>query len=292
MRNKITLRTFRKMEKLCDLSFDIIWSFDNSVFYDLDALPKSVFKISHIVDLNMDFQLAQAAQSADICFCTTDILKTKLLRYNEKTYKINHGLAIGHKEKPSKQRNESQLKAVYVGNLAMKYMDWHILLSTAQQHPNIDFMFFGPHAQNYDTKINAMHDDKRRLFELDNTFAPGTIDSDEIPSILAQADFLLIAYQEAHHQDQANPHKVMEYLASGKPIVSTFTKEYDGLGLFEMSIKNKEFEHLFKQAVFRLKDLNANELAQQRKKFASNNTYDLQISRIEKIIADKTSVKQ
>ena len=52
----INRRAFNRLESIAGVDFDIIWSFDNSVFYQMDALPENVFRISHIVDINMDFK--------------------------------------------------------------------------------------------------------------------------------------------------------------------------------------------------------------------------------------------
>jgi hypothetical protein len=45
-----------QIEKLMEIKFDLVWSFDNSVFYDMEVFGLGTLKISHIVDFNQDFQ--------------------------------------------------------------------------------------------------------------------------------------------------------------------------------------------------------------------------------------------
>src|SRR5947208_1346282 len=78
LQKKIIKRKFNHLQRECNIRFDIIWSFDNSVFFDFSALPSHVIKISHIVDLNQDFQTQKAAITADYCFCTTEAIKHRL----------------------------------------------------------------------------------------------------------------------------------------------------------------------------------------------------------------------
>ena len=89
--NAFFRKAWEQLQAVSKTKFDVIWSFDNSVFYDLDALPNEVLKISHIVDLNQDFETERAARSADICFCTTEQLRERLGIFNTKTFKITHG---------------------------------------------------------------------------------------------------------------------------------------------------------------------------------------------------------
>src|SRR5688572_10568166 len=91
VRRKIIARTYSELIALCKTDFDVVWSFDNSVFFDLSALPATALKISHIVDYNQDFQTKRAASTADFCFCTSDVILNRLSGYSDRVHKINHG---------------------------------------------------------------------------------------------------------------------------------------------------------------------------------------------------------
>lgn len=280
IKRTIIKRMIEKFEKFCAVQFDIIWSFDNSVFYDLSNLPQAVIKISHIVDLNMDFNVRVAAKTSSICFCTTSRIKKRLGKYNNNTFMINHGLSLPEKDVAvTILPGENRLKAVYVGNLLMKYLDWKILLQAAIKMSDVDFIFFGPGASSFDE--SSFDQDKKKIHDLHNVYFPGRISSDKIPAVLRASDVLLIAYKENHHSDQANPHKVMEYLYSGKPIVATYTEEYAEKDLLQMTYRNHEWSGLLREVVSNLDKYNARDLADRRIAFALDNTYDQQIDRIE-----------
>lgn len=272
---------YRRLQKLCNVKFDVVWSFDNSVFFDFHALPRPILKISHIVDLNQNFQTKKAASTADICLATTDFIVKRLLLYTSKVYKINHGYNEIGKPAKIKLPGISPVKVIYSGNLAMPYIDWKILYRIASANAGVDFLFIGPHADVYSDEY------KRKLFDCQNVFAIGRIASELVPSYLHQADILLVSYQERHFEDQANPHKMMEYLGSGRAIVATWTAEYASLkeaGLIAMSRRNWEFPDIFAAVLSRLELWNTEEKQHQRSNIAMNNSYTRQIKRIEDCI--------
>ncbi|MFY0689694.1 MAG: glycosyltransferase [Cyclobacteriaceae bacterium] len=290
IRRLFTRRVFWQLESLVYTSFDVIWSFDNSVFFQMDALPSNVLKISHIVDLNQDFEMELAAQTADFAFCTSQAIKARLERYApNKTYWINHGLSVNETnwngslgELPGK----NEIKAVYAGNLSMMYLDWYILFETARINHHVDFIFFGSNWENYDLSVNAMHSWKKQMFELDNVHSPGKVRTEDLQCIFESADVLLIAYQQAYHVDQSNPHKTLEYLYSGKPIVATNTAEYAEKKLLNMCENNAEWPKLFSNVTKNIELYSTPELATERRSFALENTYEKQIERIEKVLSD------
>ena len=285
-------RKFKQLQDICLLNFDVVWSFDNSVFFDFDALPENVFKISHIVDLNQDFQTGKAAYTADVCFCTTDFIKDRLSRYNKAVYKINHGLSLKKQEDSFTLPGRSTIKAMYMGNLAMQYLDWRSLSQLTLENPEVDFIFVGSGKDELSEEANEFHIYKKNMCQHENAFFCDKVPSEYIYAYLSEADVLLVAYQEKYHKDQANPHKMMEYLGSGKMIVCTYTAEYEALakqGLILMSNKNNEFPHLFKSVVHSLAEWNSNEKQKARQAFALENTYDKQIEKISALIANGKS---
>lgn len=283
---------FDRLERLCDSTFEVVWAFDNSVFYDFSSLPGTILKISHIVDLNQDFETQKAASTADICFGTTRFIIQRLTRYNKNAHFINHGYNNHYVDLSIKNNmpGENKIKAVMVGNLSMPYLDWEVLTICAQNHPKIDFVFYGPNASEYSLVINHHHRFKKKLYDLPNAFFPGKIGANEIPAVLNAADVLLISYREEHHSDQANPHKMMEYLGVGKVVVATKTLEYETLtedSLIAMSDRNEDYPEFFDRVVSDMEKWNSRELRDKRRAYAINNTYATQIKRIEKRIGSK-----
>ncbi|HEY0744937.1 MAG TPA: glycosyltransferase [Chryseosolibacter sp.] len=281
-------KVFTAIEKICNVKFDVVWSFDNSVFFDFSALPDSILKITHIVDLNQNFQTHIAARTAACCFCTTDLILARLKKYNIKSFKITHGFI--NTETAAARAIEfpgvSTAKIVYAGNLGMPFIDWLAIQQMVTEHPSADFIFIGPNraAAHPDARHDAA---KSSVFAHSNVFDLGKIPSEELQHYLAAADVLILAYQERYHDDQANPHKMMEYLGSGKMIVASKTFEYEEIATehFLMANHNTELPHLLTKALAELRQWNEPELQKKRRQVALQNTYEKQIERIERILS-------
>jgi hypothetical protein len=282
-------RKFLGLQKLCNCAFDIVWSFDNSVFFDFKALPSNTLKISHIVDLNQNFEVEQSADTADICFCTTDAIKKRLSKYNSNVFKIQHGFNDSGTRLDVSLPGKSGIKVLYSGNLRMPYMDWEIIDQIVQRNKNVDFVFIGPGEDQIEGYDEPQGKAKKNTLQCSNVFFIGKVESKALMSYLSLADILLIAYQEKYHIDQANPHKMMEYLGSGKVVVSTKTEEFSGLadaGLVAMADVNSNLPEVFTQVVRSLDDWNATVKQAARRGYALDNTYLKQIERIERILEE------
>src|SRR5690606_40493981 len=73
----------------------------------------------------------------------------------------------------------------------------------------------------------SLHDALPIFCTFDNVHYLGVLKADELVSYYSLADVLLIAYKADEYKDQlSNPHKMMEYLASGKMIVATRSEEH------------------------------------------------------------------
>jgi hypothetical protein len=274
-------RVLKKLEKLCEGKFDIVWSFDNSLFFNFNAFSKEILKISHIVDFNQDFVFRGAASTADFCFSPNQFIIEKFLKYNNRTYFINHGVAIQDNiasvDLVLPGRNEA--KTLYGGNIDIDYFDWDTFERVVDENLKVDFILAGPWKMKY----------KKRQFLLKpNVYYLGVLEKDVLLHYYRLADILLLCYKAGDYKEQlANPHKMMEYLASGKMICTTFTEEYKFLSdkeLISMSKGNNNFPDLYKDVFDDLEYWNADEKKALRKAFALKNTYGKQIKRIEKLI--------
>ena len=86
-------RWLTDFERTIDCAIDTIWLFENSRFFDL-RFARNRLKIYHQVDINQNFNASTAARTADVCFCTSDGILTRLLPYNPRAYKIHHGTSV------------------------------------------------------------------------------------------------------------------------------------------------------------------------------------------------------
>lgn len=276
----ITKRIFQKIENLIDQKLDVIWSFDNSVFFNLDGIPDRVCKISHIVDLNQDFQLNKAAKTSDLCLAVIPKIESKLSLFNENTHVISHGLNEDAftliKNIPLPGINK--IKALYMGNLHMPYIDWELCKKISDENLNVDFIFIG----NLNGRLSHIDD----VFSKKNVFHIHQINAEQIPSFLNSADILMNLYMEEYYSTFASPHKILEYLASGKAIISLTLQEYSNLDKDLIIISENEavFRKKFKDLAKNLTYFNSKEICEKRKEIAFQQSYKNKILQIEDLL--------
>jgi hypothetical protein len=275
-------KKFEQLQHLCKVQFDIVWSFDNSVFFDFSALPEEVFCISHIVDLNQDFEFKKAAKTADLCLGVCKPVVEKLKLHNNNSFYINHGFNEDNKSDQSvriKLPGKERVKAFYAGNLNIRYLDWDLVKACVNKFSNVDFVFAGPWMDN---------DIKDMLSSKNNFYYLGVLSSSGLSKYYQCSDILLITYKYAEFPDQlSNSHKMMEYLGSGKMILATWTNEYKDLAkdnLIKMSKNTDTFLMNFQEVICNLDQWNSFRKEKIRKDFANQNTYVNQIEKIQNLI--------
>lgn len=273
-------RRFHELERLCGADFDIVWSFDNSVFFDFSALPGKVLTISHIVDSTQDFQFDRAASTATLCLGVTREIVGRLKKSNPRSYFIQHGYAQRKDTADFQLPGNHPIRVGYAGNLNLRYIDWKMLDHVTSGHAEVGFYFAGPYRQD--------HEGVNRLKTKPNVYFIGEVPSERLAAFYGQMDVLLLCYLADDYPEQlANPHKMMEYLGSGKMIVATHTAEFRLLHdneLLLMSNRNAEFPDRLRQALADLGRWNGSERANLRRQWADENSYDKQLMRIEELL--------
>lgn len=281
LRRWLEARWLSQFEQAAGHPVDVVWLFENSRFFDLGFAGQRL-KIYHQVDLNQVFSPKWAASTADICLCTTDLIRARLLPANSATYKIHHGLA--QVDSPASLTSEQAAwfdtqgpHAVYIGNLEMEYLDVDLLARLPQHAPHVRFHFVGGSRND-----GAL---RQKAAAFPNVTWWGRVDSTLIPAILERADVLLVTYQAARYKDQASPHKFMEYLASGKVIVASYTDEYrDKRHLLEMVDAPEEYLATLDRVIADLSEYNSPKRQEARRAFANEHTYEKQLDRIDDLL--------
>lgn len=284
LRRWMERRWLSSLERAAACKINVVWLFENSRFFDMHFAGDRL-KIYHQVDLNQGFHPASAAATADICFCTTDFIKVRLLPFNSRVFKIHHGLAK-HVSSDAVENKVSLLAAesskidfegvnvFCIGNLDMNYLDAELLVKLARRFAVVRFNFVGG--------FSATGHLRRLAVDLQNVVWWGKVESALIPYILERADVLLVAYKASAYKEQlASPHKLMEYLASGKTVVATYTDEYkDKQHLLEMAEDSSAYFAAFDRVIGNLAEYNSVERQAERKSFALAHTYEKQLDKI------------
>lgn len=277
-----------KLEAKLNVKFDILWNFDSSRFCNLGSVGKAVLKIQHMVDLTEDFQRDIGARTSDLSIGTTDYICESMKSYARHVMKVHHGYNEVGGRKFLEQCENSPLRIGYIGNLSIKYIDWETIEKLVAYNSEASFVFVGPMGKSNLSLESGTPEAIRRLQDKGNVDFTGAIPSTAIPDFLASCDILMVVYKASEYKEQlASPHKLMEYLGSGKVVVCSYTDEYkDKRELLVMADKNEELPKLLGEVIEHIDAYNSAEKQQQRIDFARDNTYNRQIERIEAYIQE------
>jgi hypothetical protein len=286
----LTLWEINTLESRNQCKFDIIWNFDSSRFFNLKKIADRL-RICHIVDFNQNIQREMLAKTSDVCFCTSDYIKRELQKHSSKVYKIHHGYQRPEKTQvPVGNIEKNKVNVGIVGNLSRKCIDWPTVLSLISTFNNVHFHFLGSYRPSNLSNDFLDENVLNVLRQATNVTVHGEVESKNIHSYLSCFDILLCAYHidtEADIAQHSNLHKIMEYLGSGKIVISSYVDEYNSNNdLLEMYKNSKEVEGLFRAVLNDLTNINSSQNSQKRIQFAESNSYQNQILRIDSILAN------
>ena len=89
-------------------------------------------------------------------------------------------------------------------------MDWELLIPLVKRMPEVSFVFAGP--------VDAS---AAELPQLENIHFIGRVEYRELPKFVAGLEALMLPYRTGELSEAISPLKLKEYLATGKPVVST-----------------------------------------------------------------------
>ncbi|MBU88326.1 MAG: glycosyl transferase family 1 [Chloroflexi bacterium] len=272
-----------------DLSIDIVWSFDPSSFQYLNAFGAQL-NIFHPVDIHRPRFERAIAKHVDLILSTSDRILERYKKVNKPKFKINHGLSYYFLSSESNNnyfiKRPDQINVGYVGNLHYRFLDIPLLKNIINLNPDIHFYFIGPYEKSNIGEKELNTEFVEWLKNLNNTYLIGSVASADLPSYLEKFDLFLMCYTGDYNiTEMANPHKILEFLSTGKVVVTHYIDEYKNHdGIICMSKKNSDLPKLFSKVVNNLDAYNSNQKAEERISFAKNNTYNRQLNRIESII--------
>lgn len=279
--------------------FDVVWCFDVNLYSDLRWF-RAPLKIFHPVDqISFPYQIDVAA-SADIALSVSNEILRNLQRHDTPTLRVEHGLAPEFVDVAERRlehngyRKNDPLRVGYVGNLLMPYIDREVLLRLIVGHSRIEFLFWGPRTS---AESNVGSDDSaetkafvRALEAMPNVVLHGPLPTSALAGRIGDVDLLLMCYSVSRDPNHGcNSHKILEYLSTGRVIVSNHVSDYaDKPELIEMlePASESDITELFDGVVARITELNDSTHGRARIAFALENSYSKQIDRIASFASD------
>lgn len=275
LRRFVHRRIGKRLSELAGAPFDIVWSFEPSRYLDLDCIAPQALRIFYKADHYDWLPWEQVARSSHLCIAPSQGLLKKLKTINEKSYFLNHGYAV--LEGLEFDFESSGPNVVYAGNLSSRLLDRDRLIQLLSRHPDVTFHFFGDTGEG-NLGTGTVHPFVTQLRKFANAKIYGSVSPATLQTAYRKADLLLLCYDPYNGPPLENAHKVMEYLASGTPILSTTLSEYAELPHL---IHMRDDIDQYCESLNQLLRKNKSEFSSQRIEFALNNRYDKQLERIE-----------
>lgn len=263
---------------------DLVWSFDLGNNYPFRFFSKSAKKLFFPADFPSHPMAIQAAQGADLIVSIAQEILNQYTQPNESKLLINHGVAqhfIDAGAKPFVKTDEV-IRVGLSGNFLRSDLDRTTLLDIITSHPTILFECFGAYEMK-NSNIGGSNDLETvtfisALMENKNVRLHGAIPSTQLALELRRMDLFLICYDVQKDQSKGtNYHKVMEYLAYGRPIVSNNISAYQDSNLIKMCnsrVTNVELKGLLSHELMNIDNI----VNQIQINYSKSNRYIDQIS--------------
>jgi glycosyltransferase involved in cell wall biosynthesis len=228
-------------------------------------------------------------EAADIVFATAISLFKRCQAHNVSTYLIPNAADYEHFSSPSDPKSDL-IRAFpkpiigYIGAF-YEWIDVQLLLKIAQAHPEWSLVIIGP-----------IHGIDTALFSsCPNIYIMGPRDYSDLPNYLGGFDVCMIPFIQNELTLNTNPIKMYEYLAAGKPVVSTDLPEVSHYaGVVKVARSHQEFIAKIEDALREnrkptaIKQKNINE----RQQVARENNWDIRCTQSLAIIEEYLSMRQ
>lgn len=224
---RLILSVLKRWFRVMDFVDPIIWVFlptpltlsiiDNlfskiTVYYCIDNFRVSSASAKKIKDSEI-----KLLERADLVFVTSRELYSYCFNYNDKVHFFPFAVNFKKFEEtrlsnlpiPDGLRGIKRPIVGYIGGVH-KWVDLNLVKKAAQVYPQYSFVFIGP-----------IQTDISFLSELRNIHFLHQVGHKEIPNFIKNLDVCIIPYLITDYTNNVYPTKLNEYLAMGKPIVST-----------------------------------------------------------------------
>jgi glycosyltransferase involved in cell wall biosynthesis len=256
----------------------MIGAFDErAVVYDcMDELSKFRFAPTALVDRE---RLLIA--SADVVFTGGYKLSVSKAKHHDNVHFFGCGVDVAHfararaadLEVPSEIASLSGRVMGYYGVIDER-IDYELLGRLAAAYPNDALVMVGP----------VVKVDPRELPRAPNIHWLGQRSYEQLPAHVKGFDVCLMPFALNEATEYINPTKTLEYMAAGKPIVSTAVSDVKHHFVPVVAVGNTHDE--FITLVGRALEAPDAELIAQGLDEARNNTWDVVVSRMDRIMTD------
>ncbi|ADQ06657.1 conserved hypothetical protein [Caldicellulosiruptor hydrothermalis 108] len=274
-----------------DLKSPIIWTYMPNTVDLLEHLSYS-FLVYDCIDKHSEFQgfidkaLVESmedelAQKSNVVFTTTQGLYNKLKQLNAHTYLVPNGAEFEHFNRasnklpvPDKMKNIPHPIFGFVG-VIHTWIDTQLIEYLAKEKREWSFVLIGPVGAGVSVD---------NLKKLSNVYLLGRIDHRDLPQYVSQFDVCLNLFRTNKLSENVSPLKFYEYLATGKPIVSTSMPQVEEFS--DVVYIGKNYEDMLVKCIQALQEAqNPNiEKIEKRIEYAKQTSWDSRVAQIIEIL--------
>lgn len=216
---------------------------------------------------------AAIAKQSDIILCVSDKLYERAKGFSDRAEYLDHGVdfdlfhsAVENPQRPDALQNIKQPIIGFFGNIDGNTVDRELLDHVIESRPNYTFVLVGAMAREFET-----------LLRHKNVIAIPRQPYHEVAKYGAAFDVCLMPWLQNEWIAHCNPIKLKEYLALGKPVVSTpFPELSRYTSLCYIANDAPSFAEAIDQAISE----DSPELHQQRCDRAREHTWDAKYDRV------------
>lgn len=224
--HKLILSVLEKWLKIADFTNPILWIFlPTPLSLDIIESLSSKLTIYYCID---NFRVSSVAaqkimrseiallKRAELVFVTSKGLYDYCRQYNNEVHIFPFAVNFRQFEQvkaggyiPEELKGIKRPIIGYIGGVH-KWIDLKLIKEIAQRYPDYSFVFVGP-----------IQTDIASLMKLKNLYFLGKKEHKEVPYFIKHFDLGIIPYLISDYTNNVYPTKLNEYLAMGKPVVST-----------------------------------------------------------------------
>ena len=219
------------------------------------------------------------ADTADLVLYVNHSLWKEGVKVNPNSLLLGHGVDYDYFVKLAQSNKvpedmEKITKPIvgYFGEISDKHIDLELVRFIIEKLPQLSFVFVGP-----------VSTDISRLNQFENVHFLGQKPYPEIPLYGKEFNVAIMPWNQSEWIQHCNPVKIKEYLALGKPVVSTYYPEIEPYSEIVTIARNyEEFVIGIEKSIAE----NNPEMVAQRQLRVRNETWDNKVSQIREKIED------
>ena len=233
----------------------------------------------------------QVVEQSDIVFTVSDKLTEEKSQLHHSVHTIKHGVDYRLFQKTAELHSSARPSDLPSGKPIIGYsgvirymLDLGLIRALADLKPEWDFVLVGPVSESRSEFYAQIEDLKRRS----NVHFLGPKRPEELPSYIGQFDVCLLPYVRTEVSTYyASPLKFFEYLAAGKPVVSTVGQQQYDTDVVTNCTSPQEAILAIKKALGN----NSAALVAKRRAIAADNSWEQRVRQIDQILAQKAETK-